>query len=300
VLAIVLGAAAGGGFPQWNSHAAPCRRARAGDPAALPRTQASIAVSGDGAHWYIVNAAPDLREQISRTPELHPNRALRSTPIAGVVLTGGDVDVLAGLLTLREREPFDLYATARIHDVLDANPIFEVLARGVVARRRIELDQPIALKGGLTVELFAVPGKIPLYLEEKDEMPAIVVDGTTVAAEISDGTRRLFHIPGCAAMTPDLAARLEGADAVFFDSTLWSDDEMVVAGLGAKTGRRMGHMSMSGPDGTIAAFATIGVERKIAIHINNSNPVLLADSRERAEAEAAGWEIAWDGMKVTL
>lgn len=300
MLAVVLGAAAGGGFPQWNSHAAACRRARAGDPAALARTQASIAVSGDGTHWFLINASPDLREQISRTPELHPDRGLRSTPIAGVVLTGGDVDVLAGLLTLRERERFGLYATRRIHDVLDANPIFGVLARDVVERHAIELDQPVALEGGLTVELFAVPGKVPLYLEEKDEMPTILVDGTTVAAEISDGTHRLFHIPGCAAMTPELAARLEGADAVFFDSTLWRDDEMVLAGLSAKTGRRMGHMSMSGPDGTIAAFETIGVARKIAIHINNSNPVLLADSPERAEAEAAGWEIAWDGMKVTL
>jgi pyrroloquinoline quinone biosynthesis protein B len=300
VLAVVLGAAAGGGFPQWNSHAAACRRARAGDPAAPPRTQASIAVSGDGKHWYLINASPDLREQISRTPELHPDHGLRSTPIAGVVLTGGDVDVIAGLLTLREREPFGLYATQRIHDVLDANPIFGVLARDVVERHAIELDQPVALQDGLTVELFAVPGKVPLYLEEKDEMPAILVDGTTVAAEISDGMHRLFHIPGCAVMTPELAARLEGADAVFFDSTLWRDDEMVLAGLSAKTGRRMGHMSMSGPDGTIAAFETIGVARKIAIHINNSNPVLLADSPERAEAEAAGWEIAWDGMKVTL
>ncbi len=298
--AIVLGAAAGGGFPQWNSHASACQRARAGDPAAPSRTQASIVVSGDGKHWYLLNASPDLREQIGRTPALHPDHGLRSTPISGVVLTGGDVDAIAGLLTLRERESFDLYATGRIQDVLDANPIFEVLARGVVARHAIALDAPVALKGGLTAELFAVPGKVPLYLEESDEMPAIVVDGTTVAAEISDGTRRLFYIPGCAAMTPELAARLDGADAVFFDSTLWRDDEMVLAGVSAKTGRRMGHMSMSGPDGTIAAFDKIPVRRRIAIHINNSNPILLADTPERAEAEAAGWEIAWDGMEVVL
>lgn len=298
--AVVLGAAAGGGFPQWNSNADGCRRARAGDPSALPRTQASLAVSADGERWFLVNAAPDLREQIARTPVLHPREGLRSTPIAGVILTGGDVDVIAGLLTMRERQPFTLYATARIHDVLDANPIFEVLARDIVMRRTVALDEAIDLGGGLTVELFAVPGKVPLYLEQGDAMPAIQIDETTVAAVVSDGAHRLFYIPGCAAMTPELSTRLDGADAVFFDGTLWRDDEMVAAGLSPKTGRRMGHMSLSGPDGTIAAFRDIEVGRKLIIHINNSNPILLGDSPERAEAEAAGWTVAYDGLDLTL
>src|SRR5277367_937781 len=130
----VLGAAAGGGFPQWNSNAVGCRRARAGDPHAKPRTQASVAVSADGDWWFLLNASPDLRQQIDAAPCLHPHRGLRSSPIAGVVLTGGDVDAIAGLLTLRERHAFTVYATARIHQVLDANPIFEVLARDIVAR----------------------------------------------------------------------------------------------------------------------------------------------------------------------
>ncbi len=298
--AVVLGAAAGGGFPQWNSHADGCRRARSGDPSALPRTQASLAASGDGKRWFLLNAAPDLREQIARNPVLHPREGLRSTPIAGVILTGGDVDVIAGLLTMRERQPFTLYATARIHAVLDANPIFEVLARDIVKRCIVALDEQVDLGGGLTVELFAVPGKVPLYLEEGDAMPAIQVDETTVAAVVSDGTHRLFYIPGCAAMTPELAARLQGADAVFFDGTLWRDDEMVVAGLSPKTGQRMGHMSLSGPEGTIEAFRAIDVGRKVIIHINNSNPVLLGDSTERAEAEAAGWTVAFDGLELTL
>jgi pyrroloquinoline quinone biosynthesis protein B len=300
VKAVVLGAAAGGGFPQWNSNADGCRRARSGDPSALPRTQASIAVSADGDRWFLLNASPDLREQIGRTPALHPREGLRSTPIAGVILTGGDVDVIAGLLTMRERQPFTLYATPRIHGVLDANPIFEVLARDVVERRAVALGEVIELGGGLTVELFAVPGKVPLYLEQGEAMPAIQADETTVAALISDGIKHLFFIPGCAAMTPELAARLVGADAVFFDGTLWRDDEMVSAGLVPKTGRRMGHMSLSGPDGTIEAFRSIPVTRKIIIHMNNSNPVLLADSAERAEAEAAGWTVAHDGMELAL
>ncbi|WP_420136623.1 pyrroloquinoline quinone biosynthesis protein PqqB [Sphingomonas sp.] len=297
---IVLGAAAGGGFPQWNSHAEGCRRARRGDPAAKARTQASIAVSADGARWFVVNASPDLREQINATRALHPQSGLRHSPIAGVVLTGGDVDVIAGLLTLRERQPFDLHATARIHAVLDANPIFEVLARTVVTRTTQQLDVPFALDDQLGATLFAVPGKVPLYLESGTEPPPIVVDDTTVGLELRHGDTRLIYIPGCAAMTPELAARIEGADLLFFDGTLWRDDEMVVAGLGTKTGARMGHMSLSGPSGTIAAFETISVLRKVVIHMNNSNPVLLADSAERATAEAAGWTIAEDGMAFAL
>jgi pyrroloquinoline quinone biosynthesis protein B len=298
--AVVLGAAAGGGFPQWNSNAEACRRARAHEPAVQARTQASLAVSRDGERWFLLNASPDLRTQIERTPCLHPKTGLRSSPIAGVVLTGGDVDVIAGLLTLREREPFTLMATERILSVLDANPIFEVLARDVVTRETIALDQPIRLDEDMSVELFAVPGKVPLYLEDGSDQPKIEINDTTVAAKVSDRDGTLFFIPGCAAMTPALAERLRGADLVFFDGTLWRDDEMVRAGLGAKTGRRMGHMSVSGPEGTMAAFEKLGVRRKILIHINNSNPILVDDSPERAEVEAAGWEVSYDGMEITV
>ena len=297
---IVLGAAAGGGFPQWNSNAPACNRARTGDSTAFARTQASIAVSGNGQDWYLLNASPDLRQQINLTPELHPQSGLRSTPIAGVVLTGGDVDVLAGLLTLREREPLCLYATRRIHDVLDANPIFEVLARDVVERRSVALGKPVELTGGLWVELFAVPGKVPLFLEEGSGMQPVLADETTVAAMICDGINRALYIPGCAAITPDLAGRITGADVVFFDGTMWRDDEMIVAGIGTKTGQRMGHMSVSGPNGAIATLAPLSIGQRFLIHINNSNPVLLADSPERAEAEAAGWTVCHDGMRIIL
>ncbi len=297
---IVLGAAAGGGFPQWNSNAPACNRARADDFAAPSRTQASIAISGNGQDWYLLNASPDLRQQINQTPELHPRSGLRSTPIRGVVLTGGDVDVIAGLLTLREREPFSVFASRRILDILDANPIFEVLARDVVERRQVGLGEPVELAGGLRVELFAVPGKVPLYLEQGSGMQPVLADETTVAAMISDSVSRVLFIPGCAAITPDLADRISGADALFFDGTLWRDDEMIAAGIGTKTGHRMGHMSLSGPDGTIAALAPLSIGQRFLLHINNSNPVLLADSPERAEAEAAGWTVCHDGMRITL
>ena len=265
-----------------------------------------MAVSADGASWFLFNASPDLRQQIERTPALHPREGLRSSPIAGVVLTGGDVDAIAGLLTLRERHPFSIFATGRMLEVLKANPIFDVLSPELVAREVVALDEPVSLPApdggpsGLTVELFSVPGKVPLYLEQAGATPAITLGEETVGALVSDGRHRLAYIPGCAAMTPDLARRLDGVDAVFFDGTLWRDDEMIRAGLGAKTGLRMGHMSMSGPDGVIAAFAPLNVGRKVFIHINNSNPVLLDDSPERAEALAAGWAVAHDGMELRL
>jgi pyrroloquinoline quinone biosynthesis protein B len=304
--ALVLGAAAGGGFPQWNSNAAACRRARSCDPAAPARTQASLAVSANGAHWFLFNASPDLRQQIEVTPELHPRGGLRSTPIEGVVLTGGDVDAIAGLLTLRERQPLNIYATAKVQGILKANPIFEVLAADVVVRHSLALDQPQELAltdgsgSGLTVELFAVPGKVPLYLEEREGTPPIVLGEDTVGVAIADAHSRLFYIPGCAAMIDAISSRLRGADLVLFDGTLWRDDEMIRLGLGNKSGRRMGHMSLSGPEGTIAVFAGLGVKRKILVHINNSNPVLLADSSERATLEAAGWEVAYDGMWLSI
>ncbi|MCG4262209.1 pyrroloquinoline quinone biosynthesis protein PqqB [Acetobacter senegalensis] len=299
---IVLGAAAGGGFPQWNSNAPGCNRARAGDPTAPARTQASIAVSGDGAQWYVLNASPDLRAQINQTPALHPKTGLRSTPIAGVVLTSGEIDTITGLLTLREKQAFDLYAAAPVLAQLDANPIFEALDRTLVPRHAMVLDQPLALKpAGFTITPFAVPGKVPLYAEQGANPAEVKTDGETIGLELSDGTHGALFIPGCAVMTDALRTRMNGADAVFFDGTLWTDDEMVRAGLGVKTGKRMGHMSVADePDGTIAAFRPLHIGRKILIHINNSNPILLSDSPERKEVEQAGWDVAFDGMRVTL
>ncbi len=293
---IVLGAAAGGGFPQWNSNAPSCRRSRAGDERARPRTQASVAVSGDGKQWVLLNASPDLRQQVEATPELQPCTGLRSSPIAAVVLTSGEVDAIAGLLSMRERQPFTLFATPQVHAVLDANSIFEVLARDVVTRRVITLDEEFDLPGGLRVRLFPVAGKVALYLEGTAETQ----EGDTVGAMVTQAGATLCYVPGCGAMTPALAARLRSADAVMFDGTLWTDGEMIRAGLGQKTGQRMGHMSVAGPAGTLAAFADIPVKRKVLLHINNSNPVLLDDSPERAEAERAGWDVAFDGMRVDL
>jgi pyrroloquinoline quinone biosynthesis protein B len=305
--AVVLGSAAGGGFPQWNSNAPACRQARRKAARAAARSQASLAVSGNGRDWFVLNASPDLRLQIEATPVLHPKEGLRSSPISGVVLTGGDVDAIAGLLHLRERHRFSIYAPQRVLGVLAANPIFGVLAPDCVRRRELALDERIELSGaagasGLAVVAFAVPAKVPLYLETPGEDPLVSEDGDGVGLQVIDTKtgKSLFFIPGCAAMTDRLRRRLSSSALVFFDGTLWQDDEMIRLGVGSKTGRRMGHMSIHGDDGTIAAFHDLGVERRIFIHINNSNPVLLEDSAERRSAEAAGWEIAYDGMEVRL
>ena len=251
-------------------------------------------------------ARGNRRQQIEQTPALQPRHAVRSSPIAAVIPVNGDVDAIAGLLTLRERQAFTLIGTDRTHDILDANPVFDVLDRGIVTRQRVPLDvvTPVVLPdgraSGITVTLFSVPGKVPLYLEQPGATPVLEETGGTVGCLVTDGAARVFFIPSCAAMTAGLAARLHGADAVLFDGTLWTDDEMVRAGLGPKTGQRMGHMSVSGADGTLAAFEALGVRRRVLLHINNSNPILLDDSPERAAVNAAGWEVAFDGMEVAL
>lgn len=297
--AIVLGSAGGGGYPQWNCLCPACRLAWDGDKRVKPRSQASLAVTADGEHWTLINASPDLRAQLIATPQLRPRGKARGSPIAAVVLTGAEVDQVAGLLTLRERQPFALFATAQTLATLNANPIFGVLADDVVTREAVAPDAPFALPGGLSAELFTVPGKVPLYLEDGDPAAAAIEDGATVGAEIVCGPRRLAYVPGAAAMTAALYDRLATADVVLFDATLFVDDEMIAAGIGEKTGRRMGHMPLAGEGGSLAALAGLP-GRRILTHINNTNPILIEGSPERSKVRAAGFEIAEDGMEIVL
>ena len=306
----VLGSAAGGGFPQWNCNGPLSRAVWAGEGHVTPRTQASLAVSADGHRWVLLNASPDLRTQITATPALQPRRdgPLRNSPIRAVVLTNGDVDAVTGLLTLRERQPFTLLASARILETLSANSIFNVLDPAVVDRQRLPSEAPMAIIDhgddlGLDVEAFAVPGKIALYLEARDTpVPIGTRSGDTIGLAIKERLTgaAFFYIPSCARMDAMLATRLTGASLVFFDGTLYEDDELIRQGLLDKTGQRMGHMSMSGPDGSLSAFASLDVARKVYIHINNSNPVLSTASQAYRHVRAAGWDIATDGMEIAL
>ncbi len=306
---IILGSGAGGGFPQWNCNCANCRSVRAGAPGFSARTQSSLAVSANGRDFVLLNASPDLRQQIAQTPALAPAAQddVRASPIKAVVVTNGDVDHVAGLLNLREAQPFSIYGARRVLDVLAQNRIFSVLAPACVAREELPLGRALTLKGagvdlGLTVEAFPVAGKIALWLEDALKADYGSAEGDTLGLKIT-GTasgKSFFYIPGCAGVDMELEARLKGAALVFFDGTLWHENEMIDQGLLGKTGTRMGHINMSGADGSLKAFAGLGAQRKIFVHINNSNPVLNEASRERAEAQAAGWEIGFDGMEVLL
>ncbi len=296
--AIVLGAAAGGGFPQWNCRCPVCRLAWDGDARVRRSTQASLAVTVDGRNFILLNATPDLREQIAATPQLQPQAGLRGSPIAAVVLTGAEIDQTAGLLALRERHAFTIYGSSATLAAVAANPMFNVLAADVVPRRACALGTPFAPAEGLIAELFTVPGKVPLYLEGDD--PALAAETEApVGVELVYRDRRLAFVPGCAAVTPALQARLARADAVLFDGTLFADDEMIASGTGTKSGRRMGHMPIAGEGGSLAALADLP-GRRIYMHINNTNPIRVAGAPERRQVEAAGWEIAEDGLRIEL
>ena len=296
--AIVLGAAAGGGYPQWNCNCDVCRLAWAADERVRPRTQASLAVSAAGERWTLLNASPDLRWQLMATPALYPRSARRGSPLDNVVLTGAEIDQTAGLLSLRERSPFNLIATAATLAAVADNPMFGVLASDVVWRRAVAPGQRFGIDDGLDAELFMVPGKLPLYLEGEDP-DTMSETAANVGVEISDGRVRLAYVPGAALVTPALRERLSRADVILFDGTLYTDDEMIRSGTGTKAGRRMGHMPIQGRDGTLAALEGLSA-RRIFVHINNTNPILIDGSPERARVEAAGWEVAEDGMEIVL
>jgi pyrroloquinoline quinone biosynthesis protein B len=305
---VVLGAAAGGGVPQWNCGCPVCRMARTEHPE-LQSTQASIAISVDGNHWFLVNASPDLRQQINATPQLHPAPGkLRHSPISGVILTNGEIDAVAGLLSMREGSPFTIYAHPRVLSILNSNSIFNVLNAKNVRREPIETDKafepalPDGSRSGIEILPFAVPGKGAWYLEGKAHPAGEVGVGDTLGLRIKDKAsgKYFYFLAASADVTDDLKSRLAGASAIFFDGTVWRDDELIAAGLGTKTGQDMGHIAMSGERGAIQRLAGLDIDHKMFLHINNSNPVLLSGSAEREAAERAGWQIPRDGTEITL
>ena len=294
--ALVLGSAAGGAFPQWNCRCPVCRLAWAGDERVRPRTQASIAVSAGDGRWTLINASPDLGQQIRATSALHPQGTLRGSPIDAVVLTGAEIDQIAGLLSLRESTPFTLLATPSSHAAVAANAMFGAL--GAMTRRAVNPGERFMLAGNIEASLFTVPGKLPLYLEGDD--PEIGAESAAnVGIELQRDGARLVFVPGAAAVTPAMRERFARADVILFDGTLFADDEMLRTGTGQKTGRRMGHMPIDGEGGALQVLAGLSA-RRVFIHINNTNPIQIAGSPERRKVEAAGWQVAEDGMEIVL
>lgn len=252
----------------------------------------------DGLNWTLLNASPDIRSQLTANRQMWPT-SLRDSPVKSVILTNGDIDHIGGLLTLREKQPFKLFLTQSLNSILESNPLFAALDPGLVTRQICELNAWFQVLPGLQARLFAVPGKVPLYLES-GAVDTGLLGEQTVGAEVKSDASRLVYIPGCSKMTPEIKACIDGADALFFDGTLFRDDEMVLEGLGDKTGRRMGHMPISGPGGSLEMLAAVTATRKIYVHMNNTNPLWRLDSSERQAVESAGVEIGFDGMELVL
>jgi pyrroloquinoline quinone biosynthesis protein B len=296
---IVTGTAAGGGFPQWNCRCRMCALYWDKDPRVTRRTQSSLALQGEsGNSWVLLNCSPDIREQIAATPALRPNGSPRGSPINAVLLTSGDIDHLGGLLSLRERCRFDLHATASVLQTIRENPMFNVLDGGFVAMHG--LDGTSRLPSSVTAEAFQVRGKLPLYMERNEPVTDVRSEFTLGVRLGDDKGNMIAYVPSCAAVDEALLDAIDGVDALFFDGTLWSDDEMIAAGVGQKTGRRMGHMPISGPEGSLTLLKGIRCRNKFYIHINNTNPLNCEGSPEREAVEAAGWQVPPDGFEIVL
>jgi pyrroloquinoline quinone biosynthesis protein B len=294
----VLGSAAGGGYPQWNCHCGTCEDARAG-VRARPRTQSSLAIRGDDGPWFLVNASPDLRQQLET---LDPRRGdgVRAPPIAGVLLTDAEIDHTAGLLLLRESAtPVRVFGDAGVERALrDGYPVLAMLERYCGAEwRTLEPGRTQPLDGStLVVEPFAVGGDAPRYLGGADvELEA---SGFVFRDRATGGI--VTYVPGLARLDDGVVTRLAASDLVLVDGTFWRDDELARLGISDRTARDMGHLPLSGAGGTLELLAGLERPRTVLIHINNTNPILLEDSPEREEVVRAGVEVAYDGLEVEL
>jgi pyrroloquinoline quinone biosynthesis protein B len=302
----VLGSAAGGGFPQWNCGCPNCRGVRAGTLRAAPRTQESVAVSVDGDDWFLLNASPEIRQQIESFPPLHP-RGPRHSPIQGLFLTNGDLDHCLGLFSLRESHPLVVHATEPVfRGLTEGNVLYRTLQRfpGQVTWRPLKPGREDEVPGaggrpsGLLAEPVPVPGKPPIHLEGLHAPSPEDAIGLRLREERSG--RVLAYFSGVAAVTDAVRAALTDADAVFFDGTFWSSDELIGLGVGDKRAEQMAHLPVGGPAGSLARLAGLRARHRVYIHVNNTNPLLREDAPERATVTAAGWTIAHDGLDLEL
>jgi pyrroloquinoline quinone biosynthesis protein B len=305
----ILGSAAGGGFPQWNCNCRNCHSLRTGEFSGKSRTQTQVAVSNDGRAWFLLNASPDLRMQIERTPALQPRSGVRDSPIAGVLLTSADIDQIAGLLSLRELQPFRIYCTPSLRRILrEDNSVFGMLNRvpRQVCWTNIGLAESFPLltmaggESGICCEVFSLANKYPVYVSP-EHTPALKPEEALLGVMLTASSGgRLAYMPAVPAINDRLLQLLETADLILLDGTFWSDDELIrVQGNGA-TAREMGHVPLSGADGSLQALAGLQRPRKVFVHVNNTNPMLDESSPEYRELGAAGWEVAEDGWRFNL
>jgi pyrroloquinoline quinone biosynthesis protein B len=299
----VLGSAAGGGFPQWNCNCRNCDGVRKGTIRARPRTQSSIAISADRDGWILFNASPDLLAQFRAFPELQPARTLRDTAVRAIVLIDAQIDHTTGLLMLREGPRMAIYCTREVReDLTRGHPLMGVLEHFCGVDWHPIAPDPgatfsVSGAGGLSFTAVPLKSKPPPYSPHRNEPRP----GDNIGVRIVDAKtgRALFYAPGLGEIEPHLQPFLADADCVMLDGTFWTDDELIRLGVSAKRARDMGHLPQSGGGGMLEALKPLAL-RKILIHINNTNPILDEDSAERVALEAAGIEVAYDGMEIEL
>jgi pyrroloquinoline quinone biosynthesis protein B len=302
----LLGTAAGGGVPQWNCNCAVCREARAEGGRVRSRTQSSVAVSADGRSWFLLNASPDIRAQIETFSPLHPaENSARNSPIEAVLLTNADLDHTLGLLLLREGEKLRVHATADVRRALSEGTGFEAVLSSFCGTEWIapsSKPQPLLKRdgaaSGLTVEAIPLPGKPPRFMKSRTAAAAENVVGYRIIDDKSDG--RLLFLPDVGTLSEGLLQWLPQCDALLFDGTFWSENEMREQGVGTLSAADMGHVPISGAAGSLKVLAELRIKHKIYTHINNTNPILIEDSPERAAVDAAGCAVGRDGMEFRI
>jgi pyrroloquinoline quinone biosynthesis protein B len=300
----ILGSGAGGGFPQWNCNCHNCQGVRSGTIRATPRTQSSIAISANSEDWVLFNASPDIRAQLESFPTLQPGRAIRDTAISAIVLVDAQIDHTTGLLLLREHTaPWDVYSTRAVHDDLTTGyPIFNILGhfRGVNWHEMLTDESSFVIPGidGLVFTAVPLSSEAPPYSPHRHN--TVPGDNIGVRVENTETGKNLFYAPGLGAMQDHVLPYMQQADCLLMDGTLWQNDEMIQAGINQKLGSEMGHLDQSGKGGIIEIMSALSKPRKILIHINNTNPILVDDSPEREALNKAGIEVSHDGMEIEL
>ncbi|WP_332750660.1 pyrroloquinoline quinone biosynthesis protein PqqB [Hydrogenophaga sp.] len=301
----VLGSSAGGGFPQWNCNCPNCDGFRQGRIQATARTQSSIAVTANGLDWLLVNASPDILTQIRDTPDLQPARAVRDSGIAAVLLMDAQIDHVTGLIMLRERgSKLPLLATPEmLSDISSGFPITGILSHycGVATTELPSDGRTITVDGlpGIEMQTVAIASRPPPYSPFRGNPRA----GDNIGLVIQNPATgaRVFYAPGLGTVTPELLALMASCSVLLVDGTFWTEDEMITLGLSKKKAAEMGHLPQSGPGGMIEQLDQLPRSiRKILIHINNTNPMLIEDSAERAELTHHGIEVAHDGMDIVF